>query len=492
MLRADIGVPEGPRLGLGTHDSAAGDGGEALEGLRLPPPAPPEERASALRQGLAQDKHGRRADRFAHRLGASAQRLVQLVRDVPHVERCHASYASTIASDFASAFSRRVDVGGNEEIVSDTLDAHPAKRHRTAELACQPRPRAGQLRRDEHEQLVDEVRSRNAVASVGPPSSRSDWTPSSASRPSSSSSGLLSSSRPDPPGRGPRPNASRRGWRTAPTSRAVRARALQRARCPCRPRPRRTRPVARGRAGGSARPTPSAITARRRLRPAWPRLVGHERAPLATQVRQASFWSAGRRTRARRRPARRRRRPRAEPLQAAGRRPGSGRACRQTTRSTPAASTRVGARRRRAVVRARLQRDVERGAPRPLAGSSSATTSAWRPPLRSVQPSPTTSPSRSTTAPTTGFGRVVPRPRSASSSARSRKLTRRPAASSRRRSRGSPGRRSRPGHEQRRPGRVRFGDVRRADAAVDLHVHGIGGSSSRSRRSRSSASGMNA
>ena len=55
--------------------------------------------------------------------------------------------------------------------------------------------------------------ARNAVASVGPPSSRSDWTPSAASARSSSSSGPLRSSSSDPSGSGPRPNASRRGWR---------------------------------------------------------------------------------------------------------------------------------------------------------------------------------------------------------------------------------------------------------------------------------------
>ena len=52
-----------------------------------------------------------------------------------------------------------------------------------------PRPVAGELRRDEDEQLVDEICSRNAAASVGPPSRRSDWTPSAASASSSSRSG---------------------------------------------------------------------------------------------------------------------------------------------------------------------------------------------------------------------------------------------------------------------------------------------------------------
>ena len=69
--------------------------------------------------------------------------------------------------------------------------------------------------------------SRNAVARVGPPSSRSDWTPSPPSRASSSSSGPETSSSAEPFGSGPRPNASRRGCATAPTSRAVSSRVVR-------------------------------------------------------------------------------------------------------------------------------------------------------------------------------------------------------------------------------------------------------------------------
>src|SRR4051794_39853381 len=49
-----------------------------------------------------------------------------------------------------------------------------------------------------------------------------------------------------------------------------------------------------------------------------------------------------------------------------------------------------------------------------------ALTSAWAPPYSSCQPSPSTSPSRATTAPTTGLGLTRPAPRSASSIARAR------------------------------------------------------------------------
>src|SRR4029453_4654222 len=78
------------------------------------------------------------------------------------------------------------------------------------------------------------------------------------------------------------------------------------------------------------------------------------------------------------------------------------------------------------VLRARLERVgvLRPPSPRPppvrAPPASDATTPACGPPLRSCHPSPTTSPAATTTAPTTGFGRVVPRPRSASSIARSR------------------------------------------------------------------------
>src|SRR6185437_8669164 len=53
-----------------------------------------------------------------------------------------------------------------------------------------------------------------------------------------------------------------------------------------------------------------------------------------------------------------------------------------------------------------------------LPACASALTSACASPYRSCHPSPTISPSRTTTAPTMGFGAVCPHPRSASASAR--------------------------------------------------------------------------
>ena len=85
---------------------------------------------------------------------------------------------------------------------------------------------------------------------------------------------------------------------------------------------------------------------------------------------------------------------------------------------------RVRARRRPSVVRARLERDEHRRAARTAPACASATVSAWSTASYSYQPSPTTSSPATTTAPTSGWSRTLPRPRSASSSARSKWFTR--------------------------------------------------------------------
>jgi hypothetical protein len=81
---------------------------------------------------------------------------------------------------------------------------------------------------------------------------------------------------------------------------------------------------------------------------------------------------------------------------------------------------RVGAGRRAAVVGAGLEGDVGGGAARALPGGGERDGLGVRPPARSCQPSPTTSSPCAITQPTIGLGWVVPRPRSASSSARRR------------------------------------------------------------------------
>jgi hypothetical protein len=81
---------------------------------------------------------------------------------------------------------------------------------------------------------------------------------------------------------------------------------------------------------------------------------------------------------------------------------------------------RVRAGGRAAVVGAGLERDVGGGAAGAAPAAASAAASAWGPPARSCQPSATASPPRASTQPTMGLGWVVPRPRSASASARRR------------------------------------------------------------------------
>ena len=83
----------------------------------------------------------------------------------------------------------------------------------------------------------------------------------------------------------------------------------------------------------------------------------------------------------------------------------------------PRANDRVDAWRRPAVVAARLERHVELGARRGVTGASKATDLGVACPAGRVWPRPTTTPLRTTTAPTGGFGTAptaghVARPRS--------------------------------------------------------------------------------
>ena len=92
-----------------------------------------------------------------------------------------------------------------------------------------------------------------------------------------------------------------------------------------------------------------------------------------------------------------------------------------TTRAIQAARMASRARRRAAVVAARLERDVHRRPGRILAAARRAPSrSACASPGGWVMPSPITRPPLTTTAPTIGLGLVCPRARSASSIALSR------------------------------------------------------------------------
>ena len=241
--------------------------------------------------------------------------------------------------------------------------------------------------------------SRNARASVGPPSSSSDWTPSAASARSSSSSGPERSSSSEPSGSGPVPKASRRGWRFTSTSRASR-----------RGFSRRTVPMPTATASDAAR---SSWTRRRDVLARDPalarhgdppverhrRLVGDERPAegdpgsprlvLAPRLEAVGVLDLD--------PVR------PEPLEPALRLGVRVERARRRHATTPAAST---ASTHGGVVPWWVHGSIvtKRVAPRASSpAASSATISPWRP-LSSVAPSPTTSPSATITAPTVGFG----------------------------------------------------------------------------------------
>ena len=77
----------------------------------------------------------------------------------------------------------------------------------------------------------------------------------------------------------------------------------------------------------------------------------------------------------------------------------------------------IGTRRGLAFMRAWLERDVEGRALRRLLARRKASTSAWGRPPGCVQPRARMIPSLTTTAPTAGFGQVLPSPRRPSESA---------------------------------------------------------------------------
>ncbi len=300
-----------------------------------------------------------------------------------------------------------VDIGAEEDVAR--RPAGPCRRVRRERAResrpSSDRPVAGDRRRDEEQELVDEPGARGtrprssarprAAATARPPRRARRARPRAARRRSSSA---------EPAGSGPRPNASRRGWRGGVDAARGQLRIVgaHGAHPDRRPRPRLR--AARGRAGGSPRPRPSASRARSRGRRAWrpasaSRRAGRSRSSVATP-RSARAPRTSRRARPRR-PARAAARARRRP-------PGSGRASRRRParlRQRATASVQGG------VVPWWAHGSIVTYRVAPLARSpaaSSATTSACGPPRRSCQPSPTTSPpGATTTAPTTGFGCVV-------------------------------------------------------------------------------------
>ena len=241
--------------------------------------------------------------------------------------------------------------------------------------------------------------SRNARASVGPPSSSSDWTPSAASVRSSSSSGPERSSSSEPSGSGPLPKASRLRLPLRVDVARVESRILE----PYRPHPDRDR------VGGRAQLVHEAA----RCLPRDPALARHGDAPVERHRRLVGDERAAERdpgspglVLA----------PRLEavheldldallaqalqPTLRLGIRDRASRRRRARSRPRAIASTQGG------VVPWWAHGSIVTKSVAPRASSpaaSSATISPCRP-VSSVAPSPTTWPSATITAPTVGFG----------------------------------------------------------------------------------------
>ena len=260
--------------------------------------------------------------------------------------------------------------------------------------------------------------SRNAAASVGPPSRSSDWTPSAASASSSSRSGPERSSSSEPSGSGPRPKAMRRGCLSDRDVARVEARVVpangahpHRDRVRLRPQDVYELPRRLPRHPPRARNADAAVERDRDL-------VRHERptrrdpsAPLLDLLAAPESEVVVRELRLDTRLA--------KPLEAAA-------VLRirvalpRDDASDAGREERVDARRRRAVVRAGLEGDVHRRAARLLPCGVERDDLGVRPlPCARASPRRRSRPRQRRQRPTTGFGCVVPRPRSASSSARS-------------------------------------------------------------------------
>ena len=259
---------------------------------------------------------------------------------------------------------RLAQVRLHEDVFSRGLRAEVEELERRVEIAEQRGPSPARTGATKRSSLSTKPASRNAVASVGPPSSRSDWTPSAASarelvrERAAAQLELRALRQRAAPEREPARLAA-----SAPTSRASSRGASA-----------RTVPIPTATASDAAR---SSCTRRRDSSPETQRRPGTVTRPSSVtaalyvtngrpsdfQTRHASFCRrAARSSRSSTSmpAARRRSRPRPSTTGFGSRAP-------TTTRATPGVDDRVGAGRRAAVVRARLERHVERRTARRVA-----------------------------------------------------------------------------------------------------------------------------
>src|SRR5689334_8037237 len=89
-------------------------------------------------------------------------------RAISASETCRASHWESRLTSWSEMVSGRVDMGRQEDIISHGLGAQTVELARARELAEHVRPVAGKRRRDEHEQLVDEISRQEGGRERGP------------------------------------------------------------------------------------------------------------------------------------------------------------------------------------------------------------------------------------------------------------------------------------------------------------------------------------
>ena len=204
---------------------------------------------------------------------------------LPHDAREHAVKASRLGPVYSDPLEIRLE----QDVLADVRDGgvREVEQHRVAD---EPRAFALGNRRDEEQQLVDEpgLEERRRERGAALEQERLDSLGRQRTKPVLERP--LRSSSSEPAGSGPLPNASRRGWRTASTSRAFNLGASA-----------RTVPMPTATASDAAR---SSCTRRRDASPETQRRPGSETRPSsvtaalyvtngrpsAFHVRHASFW----------------------------------------------------------------------------------------------------------------------------------------------------------------------------------------------------------
>ena len=207
-------------------------------------------RSAPSRRSPAAPRRPRAARRAAHRARADVLGLEPLVARV-------AGEPVGDGGDQPSAGRRDsglVDIGLSSTSSPHLLAREPCSRPGSARPPARAGPSPAERRRDEDEQLVDEVGARGTRSRASArPRAAATARPRPRARASSSSSGPRRSSSSSPPAAGRARTRAAAAAAALDVARVERA-ARRRARCPCRPRPRRTPRAARARAAALSSP----------------------------------------------------------------------------------------------------------------------------------------------------------------------------------------------------------------------------------------------